>query len=79
MTEMFGLSTGKELARADLVGVDGYNYTGRMLAWGAKAIADGLVRTTGTRGPLDALGYAKLIEANRECGLELTVTKSGGG
>lgn len=71
--------TGKELARADLVGVDGYNYTGRMLAWGAKAIADGLVSTTGARGPLDALGYAKLIEANRECGLELTVSKSGGG
>ncbi len=68
---------GNELARADLAGVDGYTYTARMLAWGAKAISDGRIRGAGALGPLDALGYPALVEANRECGLELTVSKTG--
>lgn len=69
---------GKELARADLVGLDGYNYTARMLACAAKAIADGVVSAAGALGPLQALGYQPLVKANYESGLELSVTKIRG-
>ncbi len=69
---------GQLLTRADLVGVDGYTYTAKMLAFGARAVAEGRITQAGALGPLGALGYPGLIQANRECGLDLTVSRCNG-
>ncbi len=64
---------GRTLATATLRGVNGYDYTARMLAWGAQALRDGRLRAWGALGPIEAFGLEPLIEASREAGLELTV------
>lgn len=65
---------GRELARAELIGTDGYSYTARMLAWAAEALARGAAKQAGALGPLGAFGYPEMVEANRECGLKLSVS-----
>ena len=42
-------------------GVDGYTFTGRILAWGAEQAAAGGLRGTGAMGPADAFGLEALV------------------
>jgi short subunit dehydrogenase-like uncharacterized protein len=59
-----------ELARAELTGVNGYTFTGRMLAWAADRAAAGALRGTGALGPVDGFGLAELTEGSRWAGIE---------
>jgi short subunit dehydrogenase-like uncharacterized protein len=63
-------SGGRELAEARIAGVDGYSFTGRILAWGAERAAEGALQGTGALGPVDGLGLAALTEGCRWAGLE---------
>lgn len=60
---------GAEIARASLGGVNGYVYTGKMLAWTAEAILHGKLKKTGALGPIEAFGLDVFVEGNRRCGL----------
>jgi hypothetical protein len=59
-----------ELARAELTGVNGYTFTGRILAWAAERAAAGGLRGTGALGPVEAFGLAELTEGCRWAGIE---------
>ena len=63
-------SGGKQLARVELAGVDGYTFTGRILAWGAAQAAEGALKGTGALGPVDGFGLEALTEGCRQAGLE---------
>jgi short subunit dehydrogenase-like uncharacterized protein len=60
---------GRELSEVHLTGVDGYTFTGRMLAWGAERAAAGEIRGTGALGPADAFGLEALVAGCAESGL----------
>jgi short subunit dehydrogenase-like uncharacterized protein len=62
-------AAGKRLARVDLTGVNGYDLTGRLLAWAARSLADDPGTATGALGPVQAFGLDRLTEACREAGL----------
>lgn len=62
-------SSGRELTRASLKGINGYLYTGKMLAWSARAIANGGLVKTGAIGPVEAFGLDAFVEGNQACGL----------
>ncbi|HZG48006.1 MAG TPA: hypothetical protein VEY90_00670 [Thermoleophilaceae bacterium] len=55
-------ATGSELSEVHVTGVDGYTFTGRMLAWGAERVAAGALRGNGALGPVDAFGLDELVE-----------------
>jgi short subunit dehydrogenase-like uncharacterized protein len=61
---------GRELAEVHLTGVDGYTFTGRVLAWGAQRAAEGGLQGTGALGPVDAFGLVALTDGCRWAGLE---------
>jgi short subunit dehydrogenase-like uncharacterized protein len=61
---------GRELAEVHVSGVDGYTFTGRILAWGAHRAAEGGVQGTGALGPIDAFGLVGLADGCRWAGLE---------
>jgi short subunit dehydrogenase-like uncharacterized protein len=61
---------GRELAAVHVAGVDGYTFTGRMLAWGAQRVAEGGLQGTGALGPVDGFGLAALTDGCRWAGLE---------
>ena len=62
-------AAGNEVAAVTVAGVDGYTFTGRMLAWGAeRAVADGL-RSTGALGPVEAFGLDELEAGAAEAGI----------
>jgi short subunit dehydrogenase-like uncharacterized protein len=63
-------SGGRELAQVSIAGVDGYTFTGRILAWGAQRVAEGGLQGTGALGPVDGFGLAQLTEGCRWAGLE---------
>jgi len=63
-------SAGRELAEAHLSGVDGYTFTGRILAWGAQRAAEGGLQGTGALGPVDGFGLVALTDGCRWAGLE---------
>jgi short subunit dehydrogenase-like uncharacterized protein len=63
-------SAGRELAEARLTGVDGYTFTGRILAWGAHKAAEGGLQGTGALGPVDGFGLVALTDGARWAGLE---------
>jgi short subunit dehydrogenase-like uncharacterized protein len=63
-------SAGRRLAEVHLAGVDGYTFTGRMLAWGAQRAADGGLQGTGALGPADGFGLVALTDGCRWAGLE---------
>ena len=60
---------GNPLSEVHLTGVDGYTFTGRMLAWGAEQAAAGAVRGTGALGPADGFGLAELTAGVAEAGI----------
>jgi short subunit dehydrogenase-like uncharacterized protein len=61
---------GRELAEVHVKGVDGYTFTGRVLAWGAQLAAEGGLQGTGALGPVDAFGLVALTDGCRWAGLE---------
>jgi short subunit dehydrogenase-like uncharacterized protein len=61
---------GRELAEVHVTGVDGYTFTGRILAWGAQRAAEGGLQGTGALGPVDAFGLVALTDGCRWAGLE---------
>jgi short subunit dehydrogenase-like uncharacterized protein len=63
-------SGGRVLAMARLEGVNGYDFTAEMLAWGARAAAAGRLQATGALGPVEAFGLDALTEGSRSAGIE---------
>jgi short subunit dehydrogenase-like uncharacterized protein len=68
-------AAGRELTQVHLTGVDGYTFTGRILAWGADQAARGGLQGTGALGPVEAFGLVALVDGCRWAGLE----EEGGG
>jgi short subunit dehydrogenase-like uncharacterized protein len=68
------LSTnGARLASVRLEGVNGYDFTARILAWGARAAAAGGLRGAGALGPVDAFGLDTLHAGCAEAGIERAI------
>jgi short subunit dehydrogenase-like uncharacterized protein len=61
---------GRSLAEVHLTGIDGYTFTGRMLAWGAERAAGGALKATGALGPVEAFGLDELEAGAAEAGLK---------
>jgi short subunit dehydrogenase-like uncharacterized protein len=66
---------GRELAEVHLAGVDGYTFTGRVLAWGAQLAAEGGLKGSGALGPVDAFGLVALTDGCRWAGIEQQGTR----
>ena len=62
---------GTELATVHLRGGNGYEFTGRILAWGAATAAAGDIAGEGALGPAEAFGLDALAEGNAEAGMKL--------
>ncbi len=62
-------STGNQLAEVHLTGVDGYSFTGEILAWGAERAAAGGLRGAGALGPADGFGLDELESGCAEAGI----------
>ena len=62
---------GAQLAEAMLRGVNGYDFTGRILAWGAQRALEGGLQGTGALGPVDAFGLDTLQSGVAEAGLSV--------
>jgi short subunit dehydrogenase-like uncharacterized protein len=63
-------AVGRDLCEVHLTGVDGYTFTGRILAWGAEQAAAGGLQGTGALGPVEAFGLVALAGGCRWAGLE---------
>ena len=63
-------AAGRELEEVHVTGVDGYTFTGRILAWGAEQAASGGIQGTGALGPVDGFGLVALTDGCRWAGLE---------
>jgi short subunit dehydrogenase-like uncharacterized protein len=61
---------GRELAEVHVAGVNGYTFTGRILAWGAHRAAEGGLQGTGALGPEEAFGLVALTDGCRWAGIE---------
>lgn len=61
---------GKRLSSVRLEGVNGYDFTARILAWGARTAAAGDLRGSGALGPVDGFGLQALQAGCVEAGLE---------
>src|SRR3954447_15147507 len=62
-------AAGRALSEVHLQGVDGYTFTGRMLAWAAERAASGGLKGTGALGPVDGFGLEELRKGVAEAGL----------
>ena len=60
---------GDELAEAEVRGVNGYEFTGRVLAWGAGAALDDGLEGAGALGPVDGFGLERLEAGCAEAGI----------
>ena len=60
---------GNKLAEAHLTGVDGYSFTGDVLAWGAERAANGGLKGVGALGPVDGFGLEALEAGVAEAGI----------
>ena len=60
---------GDKLAEVHLSGVDGYSFTGEVLAWGAERAAAGDLKGVGALGPVDGFGLDKLEAGVAEAGI----------
>ena len=63
--------TGAELAQVRLVGVNGYTFTGEILAWGAIRAAAGGLSGAGALGPVDGFGLDELQDGVASAGLRV--------
>lgn len=68
VAEMFD-EAGRALASVTFAGGDPYDFTGAILAWGARTALDGGLRGTGALGPVEAFGLDVLISGAAEAGL----------
>ena len=72
-------ASGEAMSEVHLTGVDGYTFTGRILAWGAeRALNDGL-RGIGALGPVDGFGLEELAAGCAEAGIAEEDRRSEGG
>jgi short subunit dehydrogenase-like uncharacterized protein len=62
-------AAGRALSEVHVTGVDGYTFTGGMLAWGAERAAGGALKGTGALGPVDAFGLEALAAGCAEAGI----------
>ena len=62
---------GTVLAQVRLAGVDGYTFTGGMLAWAAENVSSGSVTKAGALGPVEAFGVEALEAGVAEAGITL--------
>jgi len=62
-------SAGREVSEVHVAGVDGYTFTGRVLAWGAERAAAGGLQGTGALGPAEAFGLDELITGCAQAGI----------
>jgi short subunit dehydrogenase-like uncharacterized protein len=60
---------GRQLSEVHVSGVDGYTFTGRILAWGAERAAAGALKGTGALGPVDGFGLAELTDGCAQAGI----------
>jgi short subunit dehydrogenase-like uncharacterized protein len=60
---------GEELSRVEVKGVNGYTFTGQVLAWGAAAAAAGGIEKAGALGPAEAYGLDALEAGCAEAGI----------
>jgi short subunit dehydrogenase-like uncharacterized protein len=60
---------GRVLAQASLSGVDGYDFTGAMVAWAAEQAASGGLQGVGALGPVDGFGLDALEQGAAEAGI----------
>jgi short subunit dehydrogenase-like uncharacterized protein len=60
---------GAQLAEVSLTGANGYDFTGRMLAWGAEQALGGGLTGTGALGPVDGFGLDALEAGAAEAGI----------
>lgn len=60
---------GEVLAIARLTGVNGYTFTGAMIAWAAERAAAGGLQGTGALGPVDGFGLDALEQGAAEAGI----------
>ena len=60
---------GTRLSAIRLTGVNPYDFTAAILAWGAQTAADGGLQGTGALGPVDAFGLEALVRGCAEAGL----------
>jgi short subunit dehydrogenase-like uncharacterized protein len=61
---------GRQLGRAVVQGVNPYDFTGRMLSWTARRIAEHGTLDVGAQGPIGAFGLDVLTDGVREAGVE---------
>jgi short subunit dehydrogenase-like uncharacterized protein len=62
--------SGRTLAEVRVRGANGYDYTSRLLAWGAEVAADRGLNGAGALGPVEAFGLDELEAGSREAGIE---------
>lgn len=62
-------AAGEVVGRARLEGVNGYTFTGEMLAWSGEALAAGRAIAAGALGPVEAFGLDALEAGVAECGI----------
>lgn len=62
-------SRGEVLAGVRLAGVNGYTFTGAMIAWAAEQAAAGGLQGSGALGPVDGFGLGALEQGAAEAGI----------
>jgi short subunit dehydrogenase-like uncharacterized protein len=60
---------GTQLAEVHLSGLEGYDFTARILAWGADRVATGGLDRAGALGPIEAFGIGEIEAGCREAGV----------
>jgi short subunit dehydrogenase-like uncharacterized protein len=60
---------GRVVAEVQLTGIDGYSFTGAMIAWAAEQAAAGALQGVGALGPVDGFGLDALEQGVAELGL----------
>lgn len=64
--------SGADLARVELSGVDGYDFTAGMLAWSAIRATEGSIVGSGSLGPVEAFGLDRLEAGAADAGMSRT-------
>ena len=59
----------QELARVEVAGVNGYTFTGNVLAWGATSALEQGMEASGALGPATAFGLDRLVAGCAEAGI----------
>jgi short subunit dehydrogenase-like uncharacterized protein len=65
-------AAGDQLSEARVTGIDGYTFTGRILALGAIRAAEGTLQGTGALGPVDGFGLGALRAGCAQAGLKVS-------